>query len=580
MIIAIVINECLCVCFRCCCAGEGQTSTPESSLGFKSPASAVSEVESLSDLTTLSDNPPSVKDISLQPWTPTWCGLVSPGTPYSQHSLATPPSADSNKPPSSVSSSSAAETSRDDELLDLSLPPKKNYARRNSAELKHKLHSPTQLRHDSGEKAAFSKHTNRKLHDRDAKTPDRTPSSHDASSDHRSRTDPLSRYHTSQSHDVIGVFRSPSRDIDDDFRSRRALASRTDLLFDKVKRDRLAHQFAGRHAPTALLVGAAGDALPRSPGGVESRRSHPAVSRPSNPSVFPERSIAISAAASRDRFRNDSHYRHVDVSSSSRDDVLSSATARIELDCSRRAGSPPVIAHSKHLTERSAKREQQLPASISRPGVTFNKETRNNDAAGSPQLQTVMPPVSSCTQTANDVAPSTAQSTPSSSSPSTSSSANQLPVHPPLQLAVEFPHDGGSIGDKTSSSSAQEHGSGNSSGSELMIEDISGANEAHDVIELLNKSDIKPEPQDYTDDAGGAGGDRKSEEIDGRFCQVCGDNAAGFHCGAYVCEACKVSLSHAPIMSPAGLCYVIGRVKSCHLSSNALVVCLVYARVI
>ena len=24
-------------------------------------------------------------------------------------------------------------------------------------------------------------------------------------------------------------------------------------------------------------------------------------------------------------------------------------------------------------------------------------------------------------------------------------------------------------------------------------------------------------------------------------CQVCGDLAAGFHCGAYICEACKVS---------------------------------------
>lgn len=24
------------------------------------------------------------------------------------------------------------------------------------------------------------------------------------------------------------------------------------------------------------------------------------------------------------------------------------------------------------------------------------------------------------------------------------------------------------------------------------------------------------------------------------LCQVCGDVAAGFHCGAFVCEACKV----------------------------------------
>ena len=24
-------------------------------------------------------------------------------------------------------------------------------------------------------------------------------------------------------------------------------------------------------------------------------------------------------------------------------------------------------------------------------------------------------------------------------------------------------------------------------------------------------------------------------------CQICGDVAAGFHCGAYVCEACKVN---------------------------------------
>ncbi|ESO01643.1 hypothetical protein HELRODRAFT_81228 [Helobdella robusta] len=27
--------------------------------------------------------------------------------------------------------------------------------------------------------------------------------------------------------------------------------------------------------------------------------------------------------------------------------------------------------------------------------------------------------------------------------------------------------------------------------------------------------------------------------VDGTICQICGDSAAGFYCGAYVCEACK-----------------------------------------
>ena len=36
-------------------------------------------------------------------------------------------------------------------------------------------------------------------------------------------------------------------------------------------------------------------------------------------------------------------------------------------------------------------------------------------------------------------------------------------------------------------------------------------------------------------------------------CQVCGDVAAGFHCGAYVCEACKVSL---PFLAPFNTCLV------------------------
>ena len=33
-------------------------------------------------------------------------------------------------------------------------------------------------------------------------------------------------------------------------------------------------------------------------------------------------------------------------------------------------------------------------------------------------------------------------------------------------------------------------------------------------------------------------------DVDIHVCQICGDVAAGFHCGAYVCEACKVSKHH------------------------------------
>ena len=32
----------------------------------------------------------------------------------------------------------------------------------------------------------------------------------------------------------------------------------------------------------------------------------------------------------------------------------------------------------------------------------------------------------------------------------------------------------------------------------------------------------------------------KNKKMDNIMCQVCGDLAAGFYCGAYICEACKV----------------------------------------
>ena len=41
----------------------------------------------------------------------------------------------------------------------------------------------------------------------------------------------------------------------------------------------------------------------------------------------------------------------------------------------------------------------------------------------------------------------------------------------------------------------------------------------------------------YNDEAAAAGSQSQSPHT----CQVCGDIAAGFHCGAFVCEACKVS---------------------------------------
>jgi len=43
-------------------------------------------------------------------------------------------------------------------------------------------------------------------------------------------------------------------------------------------------------------------------------------------------------------------------------------------------------------------------------------------------------------------------------------------------------------------------------------------------------------------------GEDFSDEVqplgDSSLCSVCGDVAAGFHCGAYVCEACKVRTYH------------------------------------
>lgn len=34
----------------------------------------------------------------------------------------------------------------------------------------------------------------------------------------------------------------------------------------------------------------------------------------------------------------------------------------------------------------------------------------------------------------------------------------------------------------------------------------------------------------------------KNKHMENISCQVCGDVAAGFYCGAYICEACKVRI--------------------------------------
>ena len=63
---------------------------------------------------------------------------------------------------------------------------------------------------------------------------------------------------------------------------------------------------------------------------------------------------------------------------------------------------------------------------------------------------------------------------------------------------------------------------------------------------------IKMDPNTVTTNTGRNKGTRKGAEP--KFeCQVCGDVAAGFHCGAYVCEACKV-------IYDSGLDVVNGRV--------------------
>ena len=41
---------------------------------------------------------------------------------------------------------------------------------------------------------------------------------------------------------------------------------------------------------------------------------------------------------------------------------------------------------------------------------------------------------------------------------------------------------------------------------------------------------------------------------DSHICQVCNDVAAGFHCGAYVCEACKVSITLASVLAQVPPC--------------------------
>jgi hypothetical protein len=38
----------------------------------------------------------------------------------------------------------------------------------------------------------------------------------------------------------------------------------------------------------------------------------------------------------------------------------------------------------------------------------------------------------------------------------------------------------------------------------------------------------------------GAGRGGRPKKVSSDLCQVCGDYAAGFHCGAFVCEPCKV----------------------------------------
>ncbi|ELU03757.1 hypothetical protein CAPTEDRAFT_101804 [Capitella teleta] len=56
------------------------------------------------------------------------------------------------------------------------------------------------------------------------------------------------------------------------------------------------------------------------------------------------------------------------------------------------------------------------------------------------------------------------------------------------------------------------------------------------------------------------------------LCQVCGDVAAGFHCGAYVCEACKKFFVRC-LKQDAGMKFVCPRNNQCDITKDTRTQC-------
>ena len=61
---------------------------------------------------------------------------------------------------------------------------------------------------------------------------------------------------------------------------------------------------------------------------------------------------------------------------------------------------------------------------------------------------------------------------------------------------------------------------------------------------IFQVSTVESSGQGLTKKKGGIPSRRssKNKHMENISCQVCGDVAAGFYCGAYICEACKVSV--------------------------------------
>ena len=450
--------------------GEGQTSTPESMVGFKSP-SALSE----SDSDALSyDNPPSIKDILLSSsWTSprNWGSLTSPGTPYAASlgtpyaaSLGTPQSVESITKPASVSSAPEVtlHANRDEELgLDLSLPPKKSFASRR--------HSG-----DAGYRA------NKALH---------------------------SPKYVSGQYDV----RSPQKNTS-----------------HKRKRDVSSKSMA---SPAASVT---------SPASIGERMSQFDMhSSPGSPALHAKNAKLMTSP------------------------ISSPASAPIKRDTS----SPPPAATSqtKHLARMSSvddvtncNRPQAPPSSRTH---SYNNNETNTRSPLSPNNNSASSPLTSSGRYPNYFASASVNSPVFPERPNDDVIIANYSRNAQLQRSTSRPPTSRPTGAHAQTPSpmqsgeshgGRQHGVGsnpnsNSSstgacGDELTIEDVSGVNEGDEVAKMLCANDIKQEPQDggSNEDGGSSGSRKPSELIDGRFCQVCGDNAAGFHCGAYVCEACKV----------------------------------------